>query len=105
MPQPDTISERLNEGDEAIATMPITQKPITTNEVHSFIIGTWVGIFLSVIFTFGITTVASIGVVLFLLLSLFDPPYSSIGGTTISHEPWWFLPPFTTSFIVVLILI
>lgn len=105
MTQPDTISERLNEGDKPIATMPITRKPITTNEVHSFIIGTWVGIFLSVIFTIGITTVASVGVILFLLLALFDPPYSSIGGQTISHEPWWFLPPFTTSFIVVLILL
>lgn len=105
MVQPDSIRKRIDEGDDPLARMPITQKPITTNEIHALIIGTWVGIFLSVIFTIGITTVASIGVILFLLLALFDPPYSSIGGQTISHEPWWFLPPFTTSFIVVLILL
>lgn len=100
----------LQKGDKIVFRVPITGHPVTINEIHAAQMGL-VGLFIGMAYAIGmetmaltvavfLTTYAIVGKPSFRSLSMKEPGYKTIGMKTIRHEPWWFIMPFITTFLV-----
>lgn len=104
--QPRDDDARLRKGDIGLAKMYITGKPITLNEVHGVLLGVSLGLMIAALLIFGHTAIATLGAIAVPAMSLFrlEDMYS-IGGRTMSHEPWWFLVPYGIALLLALLVL
>lgn len=104
--QPRDDDNRLRKGDIGLAKMFITGKPITLNELHGILLGVSFGLIVAALIIFGNAVVATLAAVAIPGVSLMRlENIYSIGGRTMSHEPWWFLAPYSLALVLALLVL